>query len=194
MMQDVSRTGMFVATSEPVPFGTWVQLELATADGRRTTHGTVAWLGEGGPGPSGIGIALREPTDIADELFALAVEHLVRRAVAEQPVTILSGELEGIGVPPLLTMLERERKTGRLVLTSDTTIWLDLVRGRIVDARSPSGAGTWATIMTALDLREGWFELRRDEPAGVPGIEIDSITHLLLEHARWRDEATHSFE
>jgi hypothetical protein len=88
-------------------------------------------------------------------------------------------------------MFEQERKSGTLSLTRDQlAAWVDFVDGRIVRARSSEADGNARDIvLKVLDWRHGYFELT----AGVPTsgkIEVeDSVTHLLLEHARLRDEA-----
>jgi DNA-binding response OmpR family regulator len=105
---------------------------------------------------------------------------------------VLRGTLSEVSLPTLLQMFEQEKKSGQLSVTRDQLVaWIDFVEGRIVRARS-SEADTNArqTILKVLDWRQGYFELS----AGVPAagtIEVeDSVTHLLLEHARIRDEQT----
>jgi hypothetical protein len=137
---------------------------------------------------SGVGIALREPSDASDELFGLGIEHLVRRAVSERMSPALQGDLAEIGLPALLTMFEHERKTCRILISTDPAITIDLIEGRIVDAAiAGSNADAWTTMMAALDLREGRFEMLRAEPL-TAALGLVPITHLLLEHARVTDE------
>jgi DNA-binding response OmpR family regulator len=103
---------------------------------------------------------------------------------------VLRGTLAEINLPTLLQMFEQEKKSGTLSLTRDQlAAWVDFVDGRIVRARSSEADGSGKDIvLKVLDWRHGYFELT----AGVPTsgkIELeDSITHLLLEHARLRDE------
>jgi len=103
---------------------------------------------------------------------------------------VLRGTLAEINLPTLLQMFEQEKKSGTLSLTRDQlAAWVDFVDGRIVRARSSEAEGNGKDIvLKVLDWRHGYFELT----AGVPTsgkIELeDSITHLLLEHARLRDE------
>ncbi len=103
---------------------------------------------------------------------------------------VLRGQLTETGLPSLLQLFETEKKTGQLVVTRDQIVaWVDFVEGRIVRARSSDTEGdSRDVIMNVLDWRHGYFELSAGRPE--PGkVELDvSVTHLLLEHARVRDE------
>jgi DNA-binding response OmpR family regulator len=104
---------------------------------------------------------------------------------------VLRGTLAELGLPSLLTMLEQERKTGQLAVTREQLVaWIEVVEGRIVRARSTeAGANSHQVIMSVLDWTDGYFELSSGTiTPGTPEVER-SITHLLLEHARLRDEA-----
>jgi DNA-binding response OmpR family regulator len=104
---------------------------------------------------------------------------------------VLRGALAELGLPSLLTMFEQERKSGQLALTRDQLVaWIDFVDGRIVRARSTEvDADTRTVLMHALDWQAGYFELSAGAPAAPadPGDSL-TVTHLLLEHARRRDE------
>lgn len=102
---------------------------------------------------------------------------------------LLRGVVEQLGLPSLLTMLEQERKTGVLRLTQDETVaWLSFVDGRLVKARASDRRGdSRSTIMRVLDWTAGHFELSAGTSEGDAELE-DSVTHLLLEHARVSDE------
>lgn len=110
---------------------------------------------------------------------------------AQPPVTdrvALRGSLADLDLPALLTMCELQRKTGRLVLFGAQTAWVELVEGRVVGAgASDSNAPVYAVMMSLLDWTHGSFELVITTPAET-GVTYP-ITHLLLEHARIRDEA-----
>lgn len=173
----------------PLAVGTVVKLSMATSDDRRLhTRGTI--VREDG---AGVGVALHEPCEPADELFGLGIEQLVRRSTqaqlvrpANQPAA-LAGELSVIGLPAILTMLEHERQTGRLVLTGECILWIDVADGRIVDAGMADVVmPAHAVVMMALDQRRGRFELFPCSPDQSLGLM--PITHLLLEHARRVDE------
>jgi DNA-binding response OmpR family regulator len=105
---------------------------------------------------------------------------------------VLRGTLAEVGLPTLLQMFEQEKKTGQLSLTRDQLVaWIDFVDGRIVRARSSElDAAARDVVLKVLDWRHGYFELTSGVPASGK-IEVqDTVTHLLLEHARLRDEAT----
>jgi len=104
---------------------------------------------------------------------------------------ILRGTLAELGLSSLLTMFEQERKSGQLALTHEQLVaWIDFDAGKIVRVRSSElDADSRTVLMRLLDWQAGYFELS----AGSPGItkpDLDaSVTQLLLEHARARDEA-----
>ena len=104
---------------------------------------------------------------------------------------VLRGALAELGLPSLLTMFEQERKSGQLALTRDQLVaWIDFVDGRIVRARSSElDADSHTVLMHVLDWQAGYFELSAGASA-VAASDADTIavTHLLLEHARVRDE------
>jgi DNA-binding response OmpR family regulator len=106
---------------------------------------------------------------------------------------VLRGALTEINLPTLLQMFEQEKKTGQLSITRDQLVaWIDFVAGKIVRARSSEADGDpREIIMKVLDWKQGYFELITGTSsfAGTPEIET-TVTHLLLEHARIRDEAS----
>jgi CheY-like chemotaxis protein len=103
---------------------------------------------------------------------------------------VLRGALADLALPSLLTMFEQDRTTGQLSVTREQLVaWIDIVDGRIVRARASELDGdSRAVIMHVLDWKDGFFELSAG--AHTNKVEIDtSVQHLLLEHARLRDEA-----
>ncbi|MBX3154730.1 MAG: response regulator [Deltaproteobacteria bacterium] len=105
---------------------------------------------------------------------------------------LLRGTLAELGLPSLLTMFEQERKSGQLSVTRDHFVaWIDLVDGRIVRARSSEvDADSHSVIMSLLDWHNGYFELSAGNHDRPPKPDLEAtVTHLLLEHARLRDEA-----
>lgn len=104
---------------------------------------------------------------------------------------VLRGALSELPLPSLLVMFEQERKSGQLAVTRDQAVaWIDLVEGKIVRARSNvHDAGSRAVLMDVLDWDGGFFELSSGTPPIAQAELEGSITHLLLEHARIRDEA-----
>jgi DNA-binding response OmpR family regulator len=104
---------------------------------------------------------------------------------------VLRGTLTELALPSLLTMFEQERKTGQLSITHDHFVaWIDFSDGKIVRARSSVlEAPTRDILLSVLDWKDGYFELTTGVPLPVaPESETSSVTHLLLEHARLRDE------
>ena len=319
-LEDISRSGMFLQTNEPLPVGTTVTIAIAP-DGRRlTTYAHVTHRLDADAARSlgrhpGMGIAFRAPTEPVDHLFAIAVERLLRerRAIAPAPGahvvvadsdtrlcerlssalgeagfsvaiattgmevlatclrrtpdvvlvdrtlpildgfrvleamthdprlatipvivgssvptdigpafergavdfvarpyniaevivrarrlataspqradrSILRGNVAELPISALLTMLELERKTGRLAVTADHVSWLDLEDGTIVSAGTSRGDLPLDAVMTLLSTTHGTFELT--PVAGPHGNELAlSVRHALLEHAHRTDEA-----
>ena len=123
----------------------------------------------------------------------LRTRRLVRAARQETERVMLRGVLTDLGLPSLLTMLEQDRKSGNLMLTRNEIIaWIAFSQGRIIRARSSEPApDARSVLMSVLDWSDGYFELSTGVP--VDSAEIDeSVTHLLMEHARRRDEAARS--
>jgi DNA-binding response OmpR family regulator len=119
----------------------------------------------------------------------------VRRLVRGPRQVVFRGDLAELGLPALLTLFEQERKSGQLVLTrDDTTAWIDLEDGRIVNARSTELiADPHAVLLSLLDWPEGRFELSASQDRELPAHDLaQTVTHLLLDHARRRDEARRS--
>ena len=104
---------------------------------------------------------------------------------------VLRGTLAELGLPSLLTMFEQERKSGQLSVTREHFVaWIDVIDGKVVRARSSEiDADSHGVLMHVLDWKDGYFELTTGAPEkSKPEIE-SSVTHLLLDHARIRDEA-----
>jgi len=132
--------------------------------------------------------------DVIMKPFTL-VEVIARvRRVAETPKRVesvlLTGSIADLGIASVLTMLELEKKTARLVASNGHAAWIDIVDGRIVDAGWSLGTShPRAVVLSLLDWQAGTFKLiagparRRETTLAMP------VTHLLLEQARLRDEA-----
>ena len=122
----------------------------------------------------------------------LRARRWVRVAQRDTERIVLRGALADVQLPTLLQMFEQDKKTGQLSVTRDELVtWIDFIDGRIVRARSSEIENGTAreVVMRVLDWKHGYFELAGGSPAlGKPELET-SITHLLLEHARLRDEA-----
>jgi len=105
---------------------------------------------------------------------------------------VLRGALTELPLTSLLSMFEQDRKSGLLSVTREQAVaWIDVVEGKIVRARSSElDADSRTVMMHVLDWDTGYFEVSAGSPPATKP-EIDSsITHLLLEHAQRRDEAT----
>ena len=90
-----------------------------------------------------------------------------------------------------MTMFEQERKSGQLSVTCEQSVaWIDFVEGRIVRARSTAHEDSRAVIMDVLDWHAGYFELSAGAASPLTADLEGTVTHLLLEHARLRDEAS----
>lgn len=218
VLHDLSHTGLFLRFAPVVPVGAIVHIamEPPSSPGTRVvTAGTVIHAIDQATAVAtgrfhGIGVELRDPIRPGDEQFANAVTELLAKHAAlartrTRPASpsaadlaagtpprrvILRGDLDALDLPSLLGMLEQERKTCQLVLTrEELTAAIDLVHGRIVNARSSGTDGPPHEVMMALlDWDAGDFELTTGGGAPrAPDLAL-SVTHLLLEHARRRDE------
>jgi len=89
-------------------------------------------------------------------------------------------------------MFEQERKSGQLSVTREHLVaFIDVVEGRVVRARSNEiDASSHDIMMSILDWKDGYFEVLSGGPAQIKPELDSSITHLLLDHARLRDEET----
>lgn len=104
----------------------------------------------------------------------------------------LRGALEQVSLASLLSFLDLERRTGRLLLVHDegmATIWLR--DGRVLRV-SVSGrlnkAEPIERLMHILDWGQGRFELADDDGVADQDEIGQPTSQLLLEHARRRDE------
>lgn len=136
----------------------------------------------------------RGAADIVLKPFTL-VEVIARvRRVAQAPKraerVLLTGSISELGLASVLTMMELEKKSGRIVASNGHAAWVDIVDGRIVDAGWSIGTShPRAVVLALLDWKQGTFKLvagparRRETHLAMP------VTHLILEQARLRDEA-----
>jgi hypothetical protein len=103
--------------------------------------------------------------------------------------SVLRGELDNVGLPTLLTILEMERRSGMLIVQRGRQFGRLWVRqGRVIRARVEGRRGTGAEpVYQMLAWADGQFELWQ---ACVDGDdEVDACTTLLLmEAARRADE------
>jgi hypothetical protein len=114
-----------------------------------------------------------------------------RAAVLGSARSILRGELDKIGLPTLLTILEMERRTGVLILQRPRQLGRLHVRdGQIVRARvEGSGRQSGAeAVYEILGWSEGQFELWLTEVEGRDEVQ-QPTAFLIMEGLRRMDEA-----
>jgi hypothetical protein len=108
--------------------------------------------------------------------------------------SILRGEVENVGLPTLLTILDMERRSGLLLIQRKGTLGrLHVREGRVVRARIEGGkrgdAGTGAeAVYEMLSWPDGQFELWQAVVEGRDEVGANT-TFLLMESARRTDEA-----
>jgi hypothetical protein len=105
----------------------------------------------------------------------------------------LRGNLVDIGLGTLLSLFEFERKSGILLLLRDGEIArLFVSEGKVLKVESSAGNGVPRVprqrLMALLDWQVGQFEFSPCTIGGKDELNT-SVTALLLEHARLRDEA-----
>jgi CheY-like chemotaxis protein len=125
----------------------------------------------------------------------LRARRLARQSQRDTERVVLRGALTDLGMPALMQMLEAEKKSGQLSVIRDQEVaWIDFVGGRIACARSSAlDADSRTVLMDVLDWQDGFFELSAGTPDASASAELDgSVAHLLLEHARRRDERARS--
>lgn len=105
--------------------------------------------------------------------------------------SILRGELDKIGLPTLLTILDMERRGGVLILQKGKQLGRLFVRdGRVIRAQLEGEqrlSGVDA-VMQFLSWPRGVFELWQADVLGPDEVQC-STTFLLMEAARRHDEA-----
>jgi hypothetical protein len=107
----------------------------------------------------------------------------------------LRGEVQNVGLPTLLTILDMERRSGLLLIQRQGTLGrLHIREGRVVRARiegSKRGegpAGGAEAVYQMLSWPDGQFELWQAVVEGHDEVGA-STTFLLMESARRTDEA-----
>ncbi len=128
------------------------------------------------------------PRPFLDEELVIRVHRVAAPATPASSYG-LRGSLMDIGLGTLLSLFEFERKSGvLLVLRGGEIARVFVAEGRILKIEGSTGNGAPKDrLMRLLDWRDGQFEF---SPAAIGGRdEVGvSITTLLLEHARTRDE------
>jgi CheY-like chemotaxis protein len=128
------------------------------------------------------------PKPFLDEELVIRV-HRVVAPLAPVANPGLRGNLMDIGLGTLLSLFEFERKSGILLLIRETEIArLFVSEGRILKVEASAGNGApKLRVMQLLDWSQGQFEFSPCAIGGRDELQA-SITQLLLEHARVRDE------
>jgi len=127
------------------------------------------------------------PVPFIDEELAIRVGRVAARAPGTGAG--LRGTLVDIGLGTLLSLLEFERKSGVLVVVRDVELARVFISGgKILKVETTTGDGSPKDrLMRLLDWRDGRFEFSPAEIGRRDELEL-SVTQLLLEHARTRDE------
>jgi len=102
----------------------------------------------------------------------------------------LRGDIEQVGVPSVLAFLELEKKTGVLTVAGKQTARVHLRTGSPVrlELDGATAGSRWKELLfEVLDRRAGPFEFTSGDIKCADEIKT-SVTALLLEHARRRDE------
>jgi CheY-like chemotaxis protein len=128
------------------------------------------------------------PKPFLDEELVIRV-HRVVAPLAPIANPGLRGNLVDIGLGTLLSLFEFERKSGILLLIRENEIArLFVSEGRILKVEASTGNGVAKQrMMQLLDWHVGQFEFSPCSIGGRDEVQL-SITQLLLEHARVRDE------
>ena len=136
----------------------------------------------------GVADFIPKPFTVAE--LCIRVRRLARSQKPQVDRVVLRGTLTEISLAALLSMFEFEQKTGVLTVSRDSDVaWLSVARGRVVKVRSAElSQDSHSILMRVLDWREGHFEFAAGPIDDVDELGL-SVTHLLLEHARVRDES-----
>jgi DNA-binding response OmpR family regulator len=102
----------------------------------------------------------------------------------------MTGDLAQMGVATILTLLDLERRSGRLELKSaDRRAALSILSGNVVATTlDDSPNGPLVTIRTTMGWNVGKFSFTPTNEKVAPEIELTPINALLMEAARLEDE------
>jgi len=130
------------------------------------------------------------PKPFLDEELVIRV-HRVVAPVALSANPGLRGSLVDIGLGTLLSLFEFERKSGILLLLRDGDIGRMFVsEGKVLKVEtSATLGGQKQRLMSLLDWKTGTFEFSPCAIGGRDELHL-TVTQVLLEHARIRDEAS----
>jgi len=125
-----------------------------------------------------------------DDELCLRMRRLYRPGRSTTAGVILRGSVGEISLAMLLSLLEFERKSGLLfVMRASEVARLFVAHGRVVkvEAGGPATEPARARLLRVLDWKEGQFEFTACEVVGNDEVGL-ATQHVLLEHARVRDE------
>jgi CheY-like chemotaxis protein len=136
----------------------------------------------------GVADFIPKPFTVAE--LCIRVRRLARAQKPQADRVVLRGSLTEISLHALLSMFEFEQKTGVLTVSHDSDIaWLSVSRGRVYKVRAAEiEHDSRALLMRVLDWRDGHFEFSACAIDDSDEIGL-SVTHVLLEHAKYRDES-----
>src|SRR5262249_1189910 len=135
------------------------------------------------------------PSPFLDEELVIRVHRVATSSTLTSPG--LRGSIVAIGLPTLLSLLEFERKSGvLLVLRASELARVFVADGKILKVETTAAYGSLRDrlkdrpkdrLMRLLDWHDGQFEFSPAEIGGRDELGL-SVTQVLLEHARARDE------
>lgn len=130
------------------------------------------------------------PRPFTDEELVLRLRRIALERHHSR-ATVLRGSLGEISAATLLSLLDFERKSGSLLVSSGGEVArLSIAAGRLVRVEGgPSGRSPLERAFALLDWRSGSFEFTASPVEGEDEIGMGTQS-LLLEHARVRDEAS----
>ena len=127
------------------------------------------------------------PVPFLDEELVIRIHRVATPSPLAGPG--LRGSIVAIGLGTLLSLLEFERKSGvLLVLRRNELARVFVAGGKILKVETTMGYGVPKDrLMRLLDWRDGQFEFSPADIGGRDEVGL-SVTQVLLEHARTRDE------
>lgn len=133
-----------------------------------------------------------EPEDTSGAFEVIQQESLPTMVPKVEPKAVFTGDLQLFAVPDLLDFLESSRRTGTLVITSESGIGaVYLHKGRITGAASPNSSNMGDLLMQEGAVSEGQLQLavdrqQTDSPDRLLGsllIEMNLVSPGMLEKA-----------
>ncbi len=127
-----------------------------------------------------------------DEELCIRLRRLATPALRPEPErVVLRGSVAEIGVATLLSLLDFERKSGIMItVAKDKVARVFVAAGRVVKVESSADiADPRKRLMAVLDWNQGSFEFIACDVVGTDEIGLPT-QHILLEHARVKDEAS----